>query len=102
MALSNELKLLRNAPLSFMKAYGVSPGSGYRVKQEGKLAYVPLARVFHGQIPNADSLLTMTTHRDKIAYADLTRSAGDKYELNLYSHHQLHDAQTADSFARER
>jgi hypothetical protein len=86
--LSNELKLLKNDPLSFMKACWVVPGSGYTMGT-GTNAYLPLQRVFQGQVANTDSLLTITNVRDKVSYGKLNQLSAGKYDLAFLSHRQL-------------
>lgn len=99
MPLSNELKLLRNAPLPFLKKYWVSPSSQYSVNQlpdSTNPAFYSREHAFQGQKRQIDGQVTMSQAEHKIAYANLLPGGGDSYALHCYNTNQLTQAQKQD------
>jgi len=100
MPLSNECKLLKNAPLEFLKKYWVSPSNGFSSARLPDQTNPRLQRAsdfnFMGRVNDTDSLLTISTLANKIAYTNLVKVDGQHYNLNCYSPEQLSDAQKAD------
>ncbi len=99
MPLSNELKLLRNAPLSFLKKYWVSPSSQYsqfQLPDQSNPAFYSRENVFQGQKRQVDGQVTISLAEHKIAYANLAHTGGDSYALHCYNGNQLTQAQKQD------
>jgi hypothetical protein len=94
--LSNELKLLRNAPLQFLKKYWVSPSSQYSNSQlpdSTVPAFYSRANAFQGAKGQVDAQLTISQLEHKVAYANLVRGSGDSFTLQCYNTNQLTGAQ---------
>lgn len=100
MPLSNELKLLKNAPLEFMKKYWVSPSNGFssaKLPDQSNPRYQqPTDFNFMGGLNTTDSLLTISTLANKIAWTNLMKIDGSHYALHCYAPGQISLAQQAD------
>jgi|ERR1700722_14510635 hypothetical protein len=90
--LSNELKLLRNAPLQFLKKYWVSPSSQYsqfQLPDSTNPAFYSRGNAFQGQKGQVDAQVTISQLEHKVAYSNLVPTGGDSYALHCYNTNQL-------------